>query len=238
MSQHKCYARQRIIENTYAQLLRDKGNAQARLPRKLKAEGRSVREIERAASLDAMTEATHQAMREGIAVIYQGALRSGQWHGYSDFLQRVDAASDLGAYSYEVADTKLGRTAKPKHVVQLCVYSDLVAREQGLRPKYAHALKIVERQFRSTRLFSANFKFGRTKNKLSWFGAPSYRSDTSSATVSLEYSCDTKGRFAGQSRVLKRRFVPWKRSVVFQRATVPLTLSPTGNPRPAGTLVD
>ena len=79
-------------------------------------------------------------MRDGVDVIYQGALRSGQWHGYSDFLLRVDVASDLGDYSYEVADTKLARTAQPKHVVQLCIYSELVAREQGLRPKHAHVV--------------------------------------------------------------------------------------------------
>ncbi len=83
-----------------------------------------------------MTEATRQAMRDGVDVIYQGALRSGQWHGYSDFLLRVAMPSKLGDYSYEVADTKLARTAKPKHVVQLCVYSELVAREQGVRPKH------------------------------------------------------------------------------------------------------
>jgi uncharacterized protein len=129
------------VEDAYAQLLRDKGNAHERAYLdKLKAEGRSVREIERVASLDEMTEATRRAMREGIDVIYQGALRRGRWHGYSDFLLRVDVACDLGGYSYEVADTKLARTAQPKHVVQLCIYSDLVAHEQGLRPKHAHVV--------------------------------------------------------------------------------------------------
>jgi uncharacterized protein len=129
------------VEDAYAKLLQDKGNAHERAYlAKLKAEGRSVREIERVDSLDEMTEATRQAMRDGVDVIYQGALRSGQWHGYSDFLLRVDTPSDLGAYSYEVADTKLARTAQPKHVVQLCIYSDLVAHEQGLRPKHAHVV--------------------------------------------------------------------------------------------------
>ena len=129
------------VEDAYLALLQDKGNAHERTYlEKLKAEGRSVREIERVKSLDEMTEATRQAMRDGVDVIYQGALRSGQWHGYSDFLFRVDTASDLGNYSYEVADTKLARTAQPKHIVQLCIYSDLVAREQGLRPKNAHVV--------------------------------------------------------------------------------------------------
>ncbi len=129
------------VEDGYLDLLKAKGNAHERAYlEKLKAEGRSVREITRVESLDEMTAATRQAMRDGVDVIYQGALRSGPWHGYSDFLLRVDVASDLGNYSYEVADTKLARTAQPKHVVQLCIYSELVAREQGLRPKHTHVV--------------------------------------------------------------------------------------------------
>ena len=36
---------------------------------------------------------------------------------------------------YEVVDTKLSRSAKPKHVVQLCTYSALVGREQERLPR-------------------------------------------------------------------------------------------------------
>jgi uncharacterized protein len=128
-------------EDAYLELLKEKGNAhESAYLETLKAEGKCVREIQQMDSLDEMTEATRQAMRDGVDVIYQGALRSGQWHGYSDFLLRVDIPSKLGEYSYEVADTKLARTARPKHVVQLCIYSDLVAREQGLRPKHAYVV--------------------------------------------------------------------------------------------------
>ena len=87
-----------------------------------------------------MAERTRQAMRDGADVIYQGALTAPGWHGYSDFLLKVDTPSDLGDYSYEVADTKLARTAKPKHVVQLCVYSEMISREQGVRPTQAHVM--------------------------------------------------------------------------------------------------
>lgn len=125
----------------YLDLLKRKGLDHERAYlEKLKAEGRSVREILDMETLDEKTETTHQAMRDGVDVIYQGALRSRQWHGYSDFLLRVETPSDLGDYSYEVADTKLARTAQPKHVVQLCVYSELIAREQGLRPKHMHVV--------------------------------------------------------------------------------------------------
>ena len=70
-------------------------------------------------------------MPSGADIIYQEALLNAPWHGYADFLLRVEAPSALGAYSYEVIDTRLARHTRPKHVVQLCVYSELLAREQG-----------------------------------------------------------------------------------------------------------
>jgi len=68
------------------------------------------------------------------------SLFPGNWHGYSDFLYKVSEPSNLGPWSYEVADTKLARSAKPKHVVQLCIYSDLLALAQGTLPKNAHLI--------------------------------------------------------------------------------------------------
>ncbi|RVC91642.1 TM0106 family RecB-like putative nuclease, partial [Mesorhizobium sp. M2A.F.Ca.ET.029.05.1.1] len=51
---------------------------------------------------------------------------------------KVDKPSLLGAYSYEVIDTKLKRKPDPKHILQLVLYSDLLAKAQGLQPEYAH----------------------------------------------------------------------------------------------------
>jgi uncharacterized protein len=125
----------------YLDLLKQKGleHEQAYL-RKLKKAGRTVVEIQKNDVIETMAEQTRQAMRDGADVIYQGALTAPGWHGYSDFLLRVETKSDLGTYSYEVADTKLARSAKPKHVVQLCVYSELVRREQGVLPEHIHVM--------------------------------------------------------------------------------------------------
>src|SRR5581483_4924597 len=101
-------------------------------------EGKSIRDISSVESLEGKTEATRQAMGEGVDVIYQGALFNRPWHGYSDFLLRTETPSKLGPHSYEVADTKLARSPKPKHVFQLCLYSLLVAIEQGSEPEHAH----------------------------------------------------------------------------------------------------
>lgn len=105
----------------------------------LKAGGLSVVEIPKdGLSLEESVGLTLEAMRQGPDVIFQGALLDGAWGGYSDFLVRVERSSDLGAWSYEVVDTKLKRKPDPKHVLQLCLYSDLLAKVQGVSPEAAH----------------------------------------------------------------------------------------------------
>jgi len=78
------------------------------------------------------------ALAAGPDVVFQGAFLSGNWGGWSDFLERVETPSALGSFSYEVADTKLKRRADPKHVLQLVLYSDLLAEIQGVVPEFAH----------------------------------------------------------------------------------------------------
>jgi len=39
---------------------------------------------------------------------------------------------------YEVVDTKLARSAKPAHVLQLCFYSEQLGRIQGRLPEFFH----------------------------------------------------------------------------------------------------
>lgn len=103
----------------------------------IKAGGRTVIEIPRG-PLAKAAQATCDAIAAGADVIYQGAFLSGQWGGWADFLERVEIPSDLGPFSYEVADTKLKRHPHPKHVLQLVLYSDLLAEIQGRAPEYAH----------------------------------------------------------------------------------------------------
>lgn len=106
---------------------------------KLKVDGRRVVEILKdGLSLEESVRLTFDAMRDGPDVIFQGALLDGAWGGYSDFLERVERPSDLGTWSYEVVDTKLKRKPDPKHVLQLCLYSDLLTKVQGVAPEAAH----------------------------------------------------------------------------------------------------
>ena len=101
----------------------------------LQEAGKNVVLIEREGNAVAETVA---ALHKGVDVIYQGALQGPAWKGYVDFLERIETPSDLGSYSYEVVDTKLKRVPDPKHILQLVVYSDLLAQVQGRQPEYGH----------------------------------------------------------------------------------------------------
>ena len=94
-----------------------------------------------AVSLTDAANATIEAMRAGPDVIVQATLHNGRWLGRADILRRVDTASDLGAFSYEVYDTKLSRETRGGAILQLCLYSELVAEVQNRLPDCFHVVK-------------------------------------------------------------------------------------------------
>lgn len=126
-------------DDASAALLQKKGHAHERAHLEAVARGDWV-EIERTPNFSEAVTKTREAMRAGIGLIYQGALATGRFQGWSDFLERVDEPSDFGAWSYEVADTKLARHATPKHAVQLAIYSRAVAEIQGRLPERIHVV--------------------------------------------------------------------------------------------------
>ena len=107
---------------------------------KLKESGLSVVEIEGGGINSTQVAQTLDAMRSGAEVIYQGALLQGVWSGRADILRRVEVASDLGGWSYEVVDTKLARETKGATVLQLSLYSDLLAIMQGRLPEHMYVV--------------------------------------------------------------------------------------------------
>jgi predicted RecB family nuclease len=106
----------------------------------LRESGRQIVEIEGIGITPALADQTLAAMRAGADVIVQGAFLDGIWSGRTDVLLRVDAKSELGDWSYEVVDTKLARETKGGTVLQLCLYSDLLAKVQGRAPEYMHVV--------------------------------------------------------------------------------------------------
>ncbi|MCC5013791.1 MULTISPECIES: TM0106 family RecB-like putative nuclease [unclassified Legionella] len=77
---------------------------------------------------------TISAMKSGADIIYQAVLSALPFKGYADFLVKVDGASVLGDFHYEVWDTKLSKTVKPHFLVQLCCYADMLETLQKRRP--------------------------------------------------------------------------------------------------------
>ncbi|WP_182657441.1 TM0106 family RecB-like putative nuclease [Stenotrophomonas lacuserhaii] len=103
--------------------------------------GKTIVDVsEQGAGLDHQVAATRQALADGPEVVYQAALRDGVFAGYADFLERVDRPSDLGAFSYEVVDTKLSKSPKAKYLVQLAFYSSILAKWQGRMPEAMHVV--------------------------------------------------------------------------------------------------
>ena len=104
---------------------------------RLEAEGRSVVRIptydDEGFDQDEARRLTEEAIRVGFAdVIYQPYLEDGRWRGFADFLERQPDGR------YEPVDTKLARSAKPAHVLQLCFYAEQVARIQGAPVERIH----------------------------------------------------------------------------------------------------
>jgi predicted RecB family nuclease len=103
-------------------------------------QGKRIAMIDPYATINQRIAQTIAAMANGADVIYQGALLDVPWMGYADFLVRVDGRTRLGSYGYEVVDTKLARSAQPKHIVQLCVYSRLLGLVQERLPVSVHVV--------------------------------------------------------------------------------------------------
>src|SRR5690606_34710162 len=114
---------------------------EARVLEHYRASGRSVVVITDAptASVEAHEQAaraTERALRDGADGIYQGVLFDGAWLGRPGFHVKVPRPSRFGAYGYEVVDAKRSREEKARAVLQLCVYTDHLARVQGALPEH------------------------------------------------------------------------------------------------------
>ena len=83
---------------------------------------------------------TLEAIAKGTDLIYQAVLENDSWIGYADFLIKHPTPSSLGSFSYEVFDTKLAKSPRPEHIIQICSYSDLLGTVQGILPEKMHLI--------------------------------------------------------------------------------------------------
>ena len=106
----------------------------------LRLAGHQVAEISGKGIDSGSVRKTLEAMHAGTEIITQGALLTGNWSGRVDVLRRVAAPSSLGDWSYEAIDTKLARETRGGTILQLCLYTDLVAATQGYTPAHMHVV--------------------------------------------------------------------------------------------------
>jgi predicted RecB family nuclease len=90
------------------------------------------------AGFEAAAQETIAAMERGDALIYQGTFFDGEFLGHPDFLRRIEVPCERWPWSYEVIDTKLALNTKPYFLIQLCNYSEHLARIQGTMPEFGY----------------------------------------------------------------------------------------------------
>ncbi len=201
--------------------------------RHLAALGRSV------ARLQGGAEETRAALRSGVDVIVQATFEREGWLGRADVLLRLDRPSALGAFSYEVVDTKLATETRAGTLLQLCLYSELLAGIQGLWPERAHVV-IPGVDFRpiSYRLddFSAYFRHVRQR-LLAQVGATDELATSPEPVAQCDVCrwwshCDRERRerdhlalVAGLSKTQRRALAEWNVSTLTALAKLPLPLA-------------
>ena len=103
---------------------------------RLEASGLSVEKISDQDDLQERVRATESRDATRRQVIYQATFFHDGSRGHADFLIRVERPSDLGDYSYDVADTKLARRMRVPALLQMAEYGRHLERIQGVPPEW------------------------------------------------------------------------------------------------------
>ena len=137
------------VKDEQTKLIQKKGiEHEARYLETLKKTGLEVIEIpdNRHLSDSARAEASTLELKRGAPYVYQPYFNDGTLHGLADILRRVEKPSNLGNFSYEVVDAKVSSTEKASYILQLCCYSELLAKVQGTMPERIHVILGTNRE--------------------------------------------------------------------------------------------
>jgi len=182
---------------------------------------------------------TCAAMAKGTPVIAQAALASGHWFGRSDVLRRVERASKLGDWSYEVYDCKLARETKAATILQLSLYSELVATIQGVLPECMYVVPPAEGfQPEPHRVldYAAYYRYVKARLERATertVGSPTTYAEPNPHCPICRWwrECDAQWRqddhlslVAGISRLQRKQLHAWNTTTVEQLAMLPLPI--------------
>jgi hypothetical protein len=126
-----------LRHNPYGDLIKRKGDEhEARYLAELINAGRRVEQIGLSKDLDWKRAAreTREAVEGGAEIVYQAVFLDEDWRGIADFLERQPDRS------YEAVDTKLARSARPAHLIQLCFYTEQLGLMTGRSPAAMHVV--------------------------------------------------------------------------------------------------
>lgn len=209
-------------ENAYLEHLAAQGAAVVNL--------RDIVDDERAAA------ETIAAMEQGAQVIAQATLTSGRWFGRADVLRRVERASNFGSWSYEVYDCKLARETKAGTILQLSLYSELLAGIQGILPGSMYVvpfgLDFRPEQYRVLD-FAAYYRHVKVRLENAVEQRPTTNAEpTTHCDICRWWSeCDAQWRkedhlslVAGISRLQRKQLSAWQVNTVEQLAVLPLPI--------------
>ncbi len=181
-------------------------------------------------------------MARGVPVIAQATLAHGRWFGRADVLRRVECASRLGAWSYEVYDCKLARETKAATILQLSLYSGLVQTIQGLLPEFMYVVPPSENftpEAYRVLDFAAYYRYVKKRLEsavdLEAERAQTYPEPTPHCPVCRWWSeCDLQRRkddhlslVAGISKLQRKQLRAWETDTVERLAQLPLPLQRT-----------
>ena len=205
----------------------------------LEAQGVSVLNLRDIEDSERALAETRAAMESGVEAIAQATMANGRWFGRSDVLRRVERASKLGGWSYEVYDCKLACETKAATILQLSLYSELLESIQGVLPESMYVVPPgVDFQPEKYRVldFAAYYRFVKARleraieqnrNGITTFAEPTAHCEV----CRWWQECDAEWRkqdhlslVAGINRLQRKQLSAWEVTTVEQLAALPLPI--------------
>jgi len=219
------------------QVLRERGMAhETAYLEHLKAQGAAIVDLQDVAIEEIAEAETIAAIKKGVDAIAQATLSDGRWFGRADVLRRVERAGRFGNWSYEVYDCKLARETKAGTILQLSLYSELLAGIQWVLPESMYVIPFGT-DFRPERYrlldFAAYYRYvkARLENAVEQGLATNAEPVVHCDICRWWPECDAHWRknddlslVAGISRLQRKQLCAWEVNTVEQLAALPLPI--------------